>query len=351
MDHTMVVCMRLVRQQLLDSRMKEPKDVVSWMGAIQAQDYNMAKWAIGIRAPGCTDKTVEEAFNRGEILRTHVLRPTWHFVVPEDIRWMLELTAPRIRTLMRARDRELEISDELCVKSNRLIRSALEGGKHLTRSEFSEIFKKGGIPTNTDRLSHLMVRAELDGVVCSGAKQGKQHTYALLEERVPVISPVSKEKALAKLARIYFTSHGPATLSDFSWWSGLPVSEARYALEMIKPEVVCETVDMQSYWIAGTYSGLPAVREPLLLLPAFDEYIISYRERKMVIISDHYGKAISSNGIFRPVILKDGRVIGIWKKTPAKNKTVIPAFFEQPDLLTEDAINKAVAAFNLFITK
>ncbi|GHV05216.1 hypothetical protein FACS189416_4600 [Bacteroidia bacterium] len=325
--NTYISDIRLASHQLSGTQIQTPKDLVLWMGAMQAQDYNMSKWAIGIRLPGYTDKSVEEAFNRGDILRTHVMRPTWHLVSPENIRWMLMLSAEKIKASSKSRDRDLEITEELYTHTNRLIEKILEGNNHLTREAMAEELKGAGIPVDNARMTHFMMRAEVEGIICSGSQQGKAHTYALLEERVPQAKSINKVESLAKLAQIYFTSHCPATLQDFAWWSGLSQTEAKEGLEAVKYSFIPEVIEGQTYWIAPQFSNVAPVASSVHLLPAFDEYIISYRDRSAVLPLDHQSQAISSNGIFRPVILQDGQVIGLWKKSATKSRPVDFSFF------------------------
>ncbi|GHS93736.1 hypothetical protein FACS1894207_0670 [Bacteroidia bacterium] len=339
---------RLASHQLSETHCKTPEAVVSWMGAMQAQDYNMVKWAIGVRLPGYTEKQIEEAFNQGKILRTHVLRPTWHFVSPENIRWMLSLTAEKIKASSRYRDLYLEITEELYSKSNRIIQKALEGNRHLTREAIGKELEKEKITVNSARLVHFGMRAELEGIVCSGALQGKTHTYALLDERAPATKPLHREEALAKLAQLYFQSHSPATLPDFTWWSGLSLTEARKGLEAIKSGFVAEKINGQTYWINNDFRHAPDPENFCRLLPAFDEYLVSYKDRKAVLLSEHHRKAISSNGIFRPVIVVNGQVVGLWKKTSNKKNPVISEFFEGTDVLLKSVLDEAVEAFKAF---
>ncbi|KAA6346662.1 hypothetical protein EZS27_005850 [termite gut metagenome] len=340
---------RLVSQQLSGTGMQTPKEVVSWMGAMQAQDYAMAKWGVGIRFSGSTDNIVEEAFNHGEILRTHVLRPTWHLVAPENIRWMLSLSADKIKASARSRDRDLEITEELYSQVNGIIHKSLEGNNHLTREAVGEALQKAGIAVDTSRMIHFMMRAEVEGIVCSGALQGKSHTYALLDERVPPTKPLHKEEALAKLAQLYFTSHCPATLQDFVWWSGLSQTEAKKGLEAVKSGFVAEEMNGGTYWIAEPFKNVPSVDTSVYLLPAFDEYIISYRDRKAVLPSENQSKAVSSNGIFRPTIVANGQVIGLWKKSNTKNEPVRLTFFEPSPVFTNNEINQTIYAFGAFL--
>lgn len=224
---------RLARQHLVGGKLDRPIDVVARLGAVQAQDYAGAKWAVAQRTRDADDATVEQAVIDGSIIRTHVLRPTWHFVAAADIRWMLALTAPRVRARMSPYNRHLELDEAVFRRSARTLRRALEGGKHLTRAELSGELRRAGIDASgTQRLAHLVMEAELAGIVCSGARRGKQFTYALLEERVPAGTSFDRDGALLRLTAIYFATRGPATPADFSWWSGLTVGEARKGIDL-----------------------------------------------------------------------------------------------------------------------
>jgi hypothetical protein len=236
---------------------------------------------------------------------------------------------------------------------NRTIKKSLEGNKSLTREAIGKALEKTGITVDASRMTHFMMRAEVEGIVCSGALQGKSHTYAMLDERVPPPTKLlHKEEALAKLAQLYFTSHCPATLQDFVWWSGLLQTEAKKSLESVKFDFVAEKMNGQIYWIADTFKEMPcSVDKSIYLLPAFDEYIISYRDRKAILPLENHSKAISSNGIFRPVIVANGKVIGIWKRSNAKNKPVTLALFESSNVLTKNEINKAIDAFSAFLER
>ena len=212
----------LHNQYLSSSGFKEPADVVKWFGAVQAQDYSGAKWALGLRLQSATDDAVEKAFGDGNILRTHVMRPTWHFVAPADIRWLLKLTAPRVNAVNGYYYRKFELDDAVFKKSNKALTKALRGGKQLTRDTLRNAVQQAGVATDDlVRSAYILIRAELDGLICSGARKGKQFTYSLLDERQPNSATLERDEALAELTRRYFTSHGPATLQDFVWWSGL----------------------------------------------------------------------------------------------------------------------------------
>lgn len=315
--------LRLAHQQIFDNKTKTVKDLVAWMGAMQAQDYNMAKWGIGTRIPGSTEKIVESAIDKGEIIRTHVLRPTWHFISADDIHWMLDLTAPRIKASLKSRHKELELTEAIFTKSRRLLEQCLSGNNHLTREELMAEFKKVKINVDDNRGSHILFWSELNGVICSGATKGKKHTYALLEEWVPRTTSISREEALGKLALKYFSSHGPATVQDFTWWSGLTLTAARQALEMVNHHFVAENLGAQTYWRSNSTVVSEAGRGAVFLLPAFDEYIVSYKDRSAVLTIADHKKAVSNNGIFRPTIVIDGIVTGLWKRTVHKEKVLI----------------------------
>ncbi|MDN3580758.1 winged helix DNA-binding domain-containing protein [Mucilaginibacter flavus] len=307
--------LRLVNQQLTGSAFTTSAELVSWMGCIQSQEFAGAKWAIGNRLNGITDADIENDFNAGKILRTHILRPTWHFVSPEDICWMLKLTAPRIKAMSKGIHRKLGINDIILKRSKRIIAEALSGGKQLTRDQLLPFFKENRINTDDIRLGFLLMDAELDGLICSGARLGKQFTYALLEERVLNRIQINKEAALAELAKRYFLSRGPATLQDFSWWSGLNLTQSKLALELNKSILINEVINGQAYWFSPSLK--PANSKGLIkLLPAFDEYAISYKDRSDILSQPSNKNA--GNGIFKPIIVIDGKIQGTWTRSYLK---------------------------------
>lgn len=342
--------LRLANQQISATKFEAANDIVGWMGAMQAQDYAMAKWAVGVRLPNSTDKKIEMAVAKGEIIRTHVLRPTWHFVSPAHIYWMLELTAPHILSSMRSRHKQLEITDAVVTKSNSVIERILRNGKHLTRDEIFEKLEQGKIATSNQRGIHLLMRAELDRIICSGIPKEKEQTYALLSERVTKKKTLNRNEALAKLAKKYFTSHGPATLQDFIWWSGLPVSDARSALEMVKQNFIPEKIDSQTYWFTDSMPVPKTKKESVYLLPAYDEFIISYKDRSAALTSEHHKKTISDNGMFWPVIVVNGRVVGTWKRSIKKEVVIVEAkFFHAIEKSVKSLIQKTFERFGDFL--
>lgn len=352
MSLTDISSARLYSQHITSNPYNTVKDLVSRMGAMQAQDPNMIKWAVGVRLPGITEKTVEEAINRGDVIRTHLLRPTWHLVAADDLLWMLRLTAPHIKSSMRSRLRQLGLTEDILAKSNLIIRKALGHGNHLTRQELTAELQKAGIPTTENRSSHLFIHAELDEVICSGALRGKQTTYALLEERVPPTAIPDREESLARLASRYFTSHCPATLQDFIWWSGLSVTDAKRAVEMIKPGFVIEKTEAQEYLLPDTFSFKKDRSEPVHALPAFDEFLISYKDRTASLPPKHHHKAVSNNGIFHPVITVQGKIAGTWKRTIKKNQVHIETrYLESVEKDVRSRVKKAFTRFARFLDK
>ncbi len=343
---------RLFSQQITTTKFTTVKDIVGWMRAMQAQDYAMVKWAIGTRLPNSTIETIEKAIDQGEILRTHLLRPTWHFVSSDDIYWMLELTAPKIKASLKLRHQGLELTESIINKSNALIHEALSGGNHLTREELVVIFQKEKIATNENRTSHILMRAELDGIICSGAIKNKKQTYALLSERVTKTKSLTREESLEKIARRYFTSRCPATLQDFVWWSGLSVGDARNALEMVKSDLISEKEGLETYWFTNSFSNHKNDNNSTYLLPAFDEFIICYKDRSASLPSENFKKAVSDNGVFRPIIVLNGQIIGLWKRTIKNDKVIVETdLFKTQSKSIKNLIEKTAIVYGNFLGK
>jgi len=315
---------RLRSQRLVGAPFTKPEEVVGWLGAVQAQDYAGAKWAVAQRTKGCTEADVEEACRDGRILRTHVLRPTWHLVLPADIRWMLALSAPRIRAAMSFYDRRLGLTDAVCARSAEAMTRALRGGNHLTRTELARVLAAAGIPAAGQRLGHLMARAEIDAVICSGARRGKQSTYALLDERAPAARPVARDDALGELAGRYFASRGPATPQDFAWWSGLTVADARRGVERARPRLRELTVDGTRYWRGPSKAAAPSPRTAVHLLPNFDELLVAYGDRSASIDPARLKNiGVWAMVIANNVVTIDGRVVGGWRRTLGKGGAIV----------------------------
>jgi hypothetical protein len=347
-----IVSRRLRHQQLIETtQRRKPAQVVSWLCAMQAQDYPAAKWAIGLRIPGCQDAEVEQAFNEGLILRTHILRPTWHFVSPEDIRWMLALSGPRVHACNAYYYRQLGLDDKIFKKSCAMIHRVLEGGKHMTRVELATYLKRAHIPADGLKLGYLMMHAELEGIICSGPRVGKQFTYALLEDRAPATkTTLGRDEALALLARRYFASHGPATARDFSWWSGFALTESQRAIEAARPALESSKVGGLTFWSADGPSA-KASRLPVMLLPNYDEYLIAYKDRSLVVDAERAANiAARTNGAFANHLIVDGRLAGGWSRTITANNVAIDvAPYKKLTPLQTRALGAAAESYGEFL--
>jgi hypothetical protein len=351
MAHSDIAHERLLRQRIAGMGLEGPADVVRWMGAVQSQDYAGGKWAIGLRCTACTDNDVEEAFNRGEIVRTHVMRPTWHFILPEDLRWMQSLMATRVNALNAYYYRQLELDSAVFKRSSTIIKKALRGGKQLTRAELGVILGKAGIVSSDLRIGSLMLRAELDAVICSGGRRGKQFTYTLVEDRAPHALILKRDEALAKLTERYFTSHGPATIRDFCWWSGLSTVDAKAGLQMLKNKLISEDIDGQKYWLAASAPAAKHPRRSVYLLPDYDEYIVGYTDRRAVFDAAHAEHSDERrNPLFDYTIVSDGQIIGTWKRSLGKASVAIaPTTFIAPGNAEARGILQAAKRFGEFV--
>lgn len=313
-----ITSLRLKNQQLIEPSFKKPEELVTWMGAVQAQDYAGCKWALGVRTAGTTDSSTEQAIDKGKIIRTHVLRPTWHLVSPADVRWMLMLTAPRVHAVAAFGYRQMELNDAIFKRANNVFLKALQDGKHLTRQELAAALQQAKIQTNDLRMIHLLFHAELDALICNGPRIGKQFTYALLDERVPETKKIKQEEALVKLTERYFKSHGPATLADYTWWSGLSAKDAQKGLELIKTTLISESVGEKTYWMTNATAAIKS-KSSVILLPAFDEYTVAYKDRSLAVNEAAAKK--TGNGIFKPLLVIDGQVKGFWKRNDKKGSS------------------------------
>jgi hypothetical protein len=282
---------------------------------MQAQDYAGAKWGLAQRMHATSDAGLEAAFTRGDFIRTHILRPTWHFVAPEDLRWLLSLTGARVHRANAAQYRRMELDNKILRKTRIIISAALQGGHQLTRAEIGQRLAQKGISATGQRITYIMMHAELEGLVCSGAVRGKQHTYALVDERVPRMRQVEGDEALALLALRYFTSHGPATAHDFAWWSGLTVTEARRALALLDGQLESYIVEARTYWWSG--QGAAPFRKPIMhLLPNYDEHVVAYRDHgpsldpRAPTALQGWGNALTTH-----LTVLNGLVVGGWRRS------------------------------------
>lgn len=319
--------LRLISQKLHKTTDNTPQEIVQHLGAMQAQDYAMAKWAVGSRC-GASEKVIEEAINSAQIIRTHILRPTWHFVSADDIYWMLDLSGPQVKRIVTSYVKKYGYDAKKLDQTNAAIQKILAGNNHLTREEIMQELSITKTPSPDHLSGPIMMYAELDGLVCNGKMKGKQMTYALLEERVPKTQGrLTQEEGLIKLALRYFESHGPATLLDFSWWSGFSPTSCKNIINAIELQLNSITIEDQKYWFKNDISTEDDFRESIHFLPAFDEILISYKSREASILPEHQPKAFTNNGIFKPIILENSKVIGTWKRTIKKDHAKIETQF------------------------
>lgn len=346
MTFTEISNRRLQHQHLTALWLKHPADLVAWLGVVQAQDYAGAKWALGLRLAHASDASVEQALSEGTIIRTHVLRPTWHFVAPADIRWMLALTAPRIHALNAAFYRKYELDTATLRRSRQVLTQSLQAGQHRTRDELRAAFNQAGVAVDDNlRMVYLMMHAELEGVVCSGARRGKQFTYALLEERAPQARALPREEALCELTRRYFTSHGPATLHDFVWWSGLTVTDAKRALAALAAELERSVYEGKEYWIARQLPDSKSVSSDAFLLPSYDECTVGYRERGAWAQQPH-----AESFYLGQMMLLRGRLAGTWKRTLKPQSVVLELnAFSALKKTENSAVQQAARRYGAFV--
>ncbi|MDQ3342416.1 MAG: winged helix DNA-binding domain-containing protein [Actinomycetota bacterium] len=351
-----VAALRLRNQHVSGAPLEAPQQVVAWLGAMQSQEYAAAKWSIGQRTGGASDAVVDAALADGSILRTHVLRPTWHFVAPEDIRWMMELTGPRVAATNAYWYRKFGLDEALFDKSNALLRDTLAGGNHLTRKQIASLFDEHGAPAEGLQLGYLLMRAELDLLICSGAPKGKQRTYALLEERAPQATSLPRDEALAELTKRYFTSRGPATVKDYVAWSGLTVADAKRGLEMVEPPLQQVVAGDWTCWFAAASPQRPPVSPPPAsptahLLQGYDEYVMGYGESRGVLDVAGLARIVPGGGpMFTHAVILDGQVVGHWRRVPKPKTVAVEVQLAMPLAGAQSAaLDDAVARYGRFV--
>jgi polyhydroxyalkanoate synthesis regulator protein len=339
--------LRIHNQYLNHAKFKKPEEVVGHMCAMQAQEYANAKWAIGLRMLSPTDKAVEKAMTSGAILRTHVLRPTWHFVLPQDIRWMLKLTAPRVNSGNATMYKKHELTDTVFNKSFDVFAKAMQGGKQLTRAEIVTAMHEAHIATDDLRLTLLLMKAELEQLICSGPRLGKQFTYALLDERAPSVAEIDEDEAVGRLVLRYFTSHGPATVNDFVHWSGLTVANAKTGIEINKALLSQITVEGETYWMGADADFSIAKKSGAYLLPVYDELIIAYKNRDAMVPAKFIDKMRAIT--FFPTIIINNQVVGNWSRNIGKKTIDIELKpFDKLSKMQSDSIETAAQRFKKF---
>jgi hypothetical protein len=343
---------RLRNTRLTGPGFTSPEEAVGWHLAMQAQDYGPAKWSIGQRSKGLTDQDLDEALATGSIIRTHVLRPTWHFVARDDLRWLLALSGPRVQQGNAGRYRELGLDARTRARAEKVIVFALEGGTRLTRKEIAAVLDDAGIDHSGQRMPYFLSHCELEAVIGSGGLAGKQQTYALLDDQVPAAGPFDRDDALGELVRRYLSSHGPATVKDMSWWSGLTVADLRKGLECLGEEVRSETLDGMVLWsVASDDSSSPAPRGAHLL-QTYDELVVGYAESRF------YGDpgaekaraAWSDRTYPSGMLLLNGRIVGHWRRTIERTEVPIEFhLYQEPKPADTKALEAAATNLGRFL--
>jgi hypothetical protein len=305
---------RLHRQRLAGSDHPSVPEAVSDLLGVQAENYAQTVWAVAERVPGTTEAGFGELFDAGEILRTHVLRPTWHFVHRDDLVWLLELTAPRVRGSLVQLQRSLGLEESTMEQSDEAIVAMLEEGKHLTRDEIGRRLRAVGLPAEGMALGAMLSHAELEALVCSGVREGDTQTYALVEERAPGARRLDRDEALAEIVWRYFDGHAPATERDLAYWAQLTLTDVRAGLEAVGNGLESFQHDRRTYWHSHDPPvALDAVPDPpghLLLI--LDEYYRGYQDSRHVLDAARLEPA-GNRAVGMALI--DGQMVGNMRRT------------------------------------
>lgn len=316
----------IARQRLYTQRLTGPKfgsveEIVRYFGAVQAQEYQPSLWAIGQRlADGASENTIVQAILDHKIVRTWPMRGTIHYVPAEDTKWILELTARRVNTKFMGYLTKIGLTPEHLEAARKVLERVMAGSKPLTRAEIYAAFEAGGVPHKNSFGLHILGYWSQEGLICGGPHEGKQQTFVLLDEWIPQSRSLKGDEALAELARRYFTSHGPATVQDFAWWTGLSAAEAKQGVASLGREFMHENVDGKEYWfipVVGKLTDEPAAH----LLPCFDEYTVAYKDRGAAVGPDDlkaFGYGVNLNNI-----IIGGRIAGSWKRTIKKDGAIV----------------------------
>ncbi|HSE61635.1 MAG TPA: winged helix DNA-binding domain-containing protein [Candidatus Saccharimonadales bacterium] len=342
---------RLYNQRLHGATFTDPHEAVQQLGAVQAQEFSMAKWALGMRTKGTVDANIQQAFDSGSILRVHVMRPTWHFIAAEDIVWMQALTGPRVHAFNAYYYRKAGLTDTLAATCKEILAQALEGGKQLTRTELAAVLTNKGVSSDIPLLlPYILIYAELDGLICSGPMHGKQHTYMLVRDRAPQAKPMPHDEALALLVRRYFTTRGPAQIKDFVWWSGLTVSEAKRGLDLSKHYLQSDKIEGTTYWFAADMQPYRLPGEPVFLLPSYDEFGIAYKDRSAFLQNNFSYLFVTKEGKgFFNTLLFGSQFGGSWRRTVGAKRIVVETLTSKPFTKAQErSLRQALREYEAF---
>lgn len=325
-------------------------EVVAWHGAVQSQEYVPAQWSLAQRVRGLAPGDVDAAVAEGTILRTHALRPTWHFLAREDARLVLEVTGPRVQRANASRYAHLGLDARTLGRARRAIAKELESGEHLTRTELGERLVKRRIDVSGQRLPHMLMHCELELAICSGARKGRDHTYAAFDERVPAAKPVDPSDGTRVLVERYLRSHGPASVADVSWWATLKAADVRRALDELGAEVHGRTADGLELWWMGARPG-PRSKPAVRLLETFDEYVVGYTRSRFT-GDPHAESALAGwrgRSSLRNVATRNGAILGMWRRSKtATTVSVEVGTYEEPSRAHLHALRREVARLGRF---
>ena len=343
MADTCIAHRRLASQRIAAGRFDDPADAVRWLGAVQAQDYNQALWSIGARVDGATARGVERAIAERQIVRTWLMRGTIHFTAREDVRWLLALCSPRLLAADARRCAQIGLETADIERSAELLSDALGGDRRLSRPEVMELLEGQGIETGRGHGYHILFRLAQDGLICLGPVQGKQQTVVLLDDWAPLAQSrrLSREQSLAAVAERFAASRGPVSAQDLARWAGIPVGEARGGLQAAAG-LVARTWDAVEYWLAAEAADEPPPkprRTQAFLLAGFDEYMLGYKDRGAMLAPEHADKIVpGANGVFRPIVVVDGQIVGTWARSArATSLTISLAPFAAAPKLADQA--------------
>ena len=326
-----------------------PLEVVRHHLAIQSQDFGPGKWSIGQRLTGARDAAIEAKVSQGHILRTHVMRPTWHFVARSDLRWLMALTGPRLQKQVASRYRDLGLHPKVRARAEAIFVRELSGGNHRTRRELADVLQKS-LAVEGQRLYWLFANCEFESVICSGKVRGKDQTYALFDERVPIGRPFDRDKALVELVTRYLRSHGPATLKDMSWWSGLTQADLRQGLE--GAGATNEEIEGLSLWSVDAPSGGPQPKK-VQLLQAFDELVVGYTESRFLgdRRREHALAAFPDRSLPTGVVLLGSSLVGLWRRAIKEATVEIEVLLFGRRMKDRPLFEKAATEFGRFLDR
>jgi len=345
--------LRLQNQGLGSKPYGSLSETMSNLLALQAQDYGQVKWVVGSRLPNCSEQTVDDLVNSGKLVRTWFMRGTYQLVRAEDVRWLMMVTSPRVNVIIKSRLLQFGLDDVLINKCRNIFTKVLDENKHLSREELVAILLQKGISMSGLPLLHLLQKLSIDGVICASRKLGGDFEFTRYDDWIPKTDVTEYDEALQRLSRAYFTTRGPATLADFQWWSGLTQAECKKALQLISKELSEMKINETSYWFREP-EHIQAAKQPsrIKMLGGFDEYLIAYRDRTAMLAQEFNHKVITKNGLFSPIILCDGKVIGTWKRVvKPKLVEVSCGFFNPKDLEKKELILKNLALYQQFMQR